>query len=94
MKTSLHASGSGDVFSRLSRPIDYTMINVASGKQQGSQWVMKSHITLQYKYKEYIEGGTNLNKVIALFCTDEYNQLNYLLLIDISSAVRVAQSSA
>ena len=49
------------------RRIDNTMINVASGKQQGSQMVKNNHIILQHKYKQYFESGANLNKATVLF---------------------------
>ena len=42
------------------------MINVASGKQQGSQMVMNKHIILQHKYKQYLESSANLNKATVL----------------------------
>ena len=49
------------------RRIDNTMINVASGKQQGSQMVMNKHIILQHKYKQYFESSANLNEATVLF---------------------------
>ena len=56
----------------------------------------KSHY-FTTEYKHFFEGGANFNQATVLsFGTGEDNQLNCLLhvLIDISSAVRVAQSSA
>ena len=55
-----------DLVGVIRRRIDNTMINVASGKQQGSQMVMNSRIILQHKYKQYFESSANLNKATVL----------------------------
>ena len=76
------------------RRIDNTMINVASGKQQGSQMVMNKHIYYNTNTNSISRAVPISTRQLYFFSTREDNQLNYLLLIDISSAVRVAQSSA